>query len=54
MDDSVSTVTKFKDTEIDTFIAMNDFNLNFNNDDITNVYSMNDFYNKVHELEKKI
>ena len=52
MDDSVSTVTKVKDTGIDTFIAMNDFNLDFNNDDTINVYSMDDFYNKVHELEK--
>ena len=51
MDDSVSTVTKVKDTGIDTFIAMNDFNLDFNDDEITKVYSMEDFYNKVHALE---
>ena len=54
IDDSVRTVTNVKDTGIDTFIAMNDFNLDFTDDNITNVYSMNDFYNKVHELEKKI
>ncbi len=54
IDDSVRTVTNVKDIGIDTFIAMNDFNLDFTDDNITNVYSMNDFYNKVHELEKKI
>ena len=51
MDDSVSTVTKVKNIKIDTFIAMNDFNLDFDDDEIINVYSMEDFYNKVHTLE---
>ena len=51
MDDSVSTVSKVKELGIDTFIAMNDFNLEFVDDEITNVYSMEDFYNIVHELE---
>ncbi len=51
MDDSIGTVSKVKETGIDTFIAMNDFNLDFNDEEITNIYSMNDFYNKVHELE---
>ena len=54
MDDSIGTVSKVKELGIDTFIAMNDFNLDFTDDNITNVYSMNDFYNKVHEFEKKI
>ena len=52
IDDSVRTVTNLKDTGIDTFIAMNDFNLDFTDNNITNVYSMDDFYNKVHALEK--
>lgn len=51
MDDSIGTVSKVKETGISTFIAMNDFNLDFNDEEITNVYSMDDFYNKVHELE---
>lgn len=54
MDDSVSTVTKVKDTGIDTFIAMNGFNLDFKDDEITKVYSMEDFYNKVHTIENVI
>ena len=54
MDDSVRTVSKVKETGIDTFIAMNDFNLDFVDDKITNIYSMEDFYNKVHALENKM
>lgn len=50
MDDSIKTVSKVKETGIDTFIAMNDFNLDFSDDEITNVYSMEDFYNKIHKL----
>ena len=50
MDDSVKTVTKVKGIGMDTFIAMNDFNLDFSDDEITNVYSMDDFYNKIHKL----
>ena len=51
MDDSIRTVSKVKETGIDTFIAMNDFNLDFNDEVITNIYSMNDIYDKVHALE---
>ena len=50
IDDSITTVNRIKDSGIITFIAMNDFNLDFNDDKITNVYSMNDFYNKIHSL----
>ena len=51
MDDSIKTVMRVKETGINTFIAMNDFNLGFSDNEITNIYSMEDFYNKVHALE---
>ena len=51
MDDSIKTVTKVKDAGITTFISMNSFNLDFYDKDITNVYNMEGFYNKVYELE---
>ena len=51
MDDSIRTVSKVKDLGITTFLAMNDFNLDFFDDNIINVYSMNDFYNKVKALD---
>ena len=50
MDDSIRTVTRVRENNIDTFIAMNDFNLDFSDDEIINVYSMDDFYNKIHKL----
>ena len=51
MDDSIRTTTAVKTLGIPTFVAMNDFNLDFSDDEIINVYSMEDFYNKIHELE---
>lgn len=52
MDDSIRTVSAVKTTGIHTFIAMNNFNLDFKDNEITNIYSLMEFYNKVHKLEK--
>ncbi len=51
MDDSVRTVSAFKTTGITTLIAMNCFNLDFKDEKITNIYNMNELYNKIHELD---
>ena len=50
MDDSVKTVLAVKDLGIHTFIAINDFNLDFKDAEITNIYSMNGLYNEIHTL----
>lgn len=50
MDDSTRTVSSVSELGIKTFIAMNNFNSNFKNDNITNIYNLKDFYNKIQEL----
>ena len=52
MDDSVRTVTKVKTIGIDTYIAMNCFNLDFHDEEITNIYNFDQFYEEVHKLNK--
>ena len=52
MDDSSKTVISVSELGIDTFIAINNFNLDFKNDNITNIYSLIDFYNKIQNLSK--
>ena len=52
MDDSVRTVSQVKTLGIETCIAMNSFNLDFKDDEITNIYSMQEFYNRIHEIKK--
>jgi len=51
MDDSVKTVSLVKTLGIKTFIAINSFNMNFKDDKITNIYSMNEFYEKIKKIE---
>lgn len=50
MDDSTRTVSSVSELGIKAFIAMNNFNSNFKNDNITNIYNLKDFYNKIQEL----
>ena len=50
MDDAEKNVKIVKYTGIKTYMAMNNFNMNFKDEDITNIYSMNEFYEKVHDL----
>ena len=52
MDDSEKTDRLVSEKGIVTLMAMNNFNLNFKENNITNIYSMEEFYNKVHELDK--
>lgn len=47
MDDSIKNCMAVNELGIKTFIAMNSFNLDFEDDNITNVYSMYDFYNRI-------
>lgn len=49
MDDSIRTVSAVKTLGINTFIAMNSFNLDFKDEQITNIYSMREFYEKIKE-----
>ena len=51
MDDSVKTVQTVSKLGINTFIAMNNFNLDFKNENITNIYNLNEFYEKIHEIK---
>lgn len=51
MDDTVKIINSMKETDIRTFISMNDYNMDFKDSNITNIYSMDEFYNKVHESE---
>jgi len=50
IDDSVKTVLSVKELGIKTFIAMNDFNLDFKDDQITNIYNMNQFLQEISKL----
>lgn len=47
MDDSARNCRSVSSYGIDTFIAMNDFNLDFEDDTIEKVYSMDEFYQKI-------
>ena len=47
MDDSIKTVLAMKETGIKTLIAMNSFNLDFQDDIITNIYNMNDLLTQI-------
>ena len=51
MDDSVRNVRSVSSYGIKTFIAINDFNLDFQDDLIENVYNMNEFYKKVNDFK---
>lgn len=50
MDDSEKNCKAVSELGIKTFIAMNSFNLDFKDDNIDNVYNMNDFYEKILKL----
>lgn len=47
MDDSANHCLGVSETGIKTCMAMNDFNLDFYSEKITNIYNMNEFYEKV-------
>lgn len=51
MDDSVRTVLAVKELGINTFIAMNDFNLDFKDESIKNIYNMNQFLQEVNKID---
>ena len=53
MDDSIKTVLAVKTIGIHTCIAMNCYNLDFTDEEITNIYNMEEFYNKIQELQKE-
>lgn len=53
MDDSIKTVLAVKELGIETFIAMNDFNLDFKDEKIINVYNMNQFYKEINSILEK-
>ncbi len=50
IDDSEKNCRAVSELGIKTFIAMNSFNLDFKDDNIDNVYSMSEFYNKILKL----
>ncbi|MBQ7667880.1 MAG: hypothetical protein IJS47_00945 [Clostridia bacterium] len=52
MDDSEKTCKAVSELGIKTFIAMNPYNLEFKDDNIINIYSMNEFYNEVLNIQK--
>ena len=52
MDDSIKTISAVKTLGIHTFAAMNCFNLDFHDNEITNIYNWNEFYQKIQELKK--
>ena len=54
MDDSVRTVSSVSELGIKTFIAMNSFNLDFENDKIVKIYDMDQFLQEINKLENKI
>ena len=51
MDDSERTDRLVSEKGIETCMAMNNFNMNFKDENITNIYSMDEFYKKVHSLD---
>ena len=51
MDDSTKTVRLVSSEGIRTFIAMNNFNADFEDSDITKIYSLNEFYEEIHLLQ---
>jgi len=54
MDDSPKNVLAVKTLGIETFIAINYFNMNFSDDTIKKVYSMDDFYKKIQDIYKNL
>ena len=52
MDDSVRTISAVKELGITTCLAVNNFNIDYKDDKVINVYDLDDFYNRVHEIEK--
>ena len=52
MDDSINTDRLVNNEGIKTFLAVNNFNNDFSDDEIINVYSMEDFYRKITELNE--
>ena len=53
MDDSGRNVRAVSELGIKTYIAMNDFNEDFEDENIEKVYSLDDFYEKVTMSNKK-
>ena len=51
MDDSIKTVSAVKELGIKTFIAMNNFNLDFKDDKIINIYNMDQFFQEITNLD---
>ena len=51
MDDSEKNCIAVSQLGIKTFIAINAFNQNFKDDSITNIYSMNEFYQEIQKLQ---
>ena len=51
MDDSEKNCIAVSELGIKTFIAMNTFNLDFKNENIINIYSMNEFYQELQKLQ---
>ena len=51
MDDSINTINNIKDTNIKTLLAMNIYNNDYQDDNVTNIYSMDELYNVIHELD---
>ena len=51
IDDSEKNCISVSELGTKTFIAMNSFNLEFSSEKITNIYSMDDFYNEILKLQ---
>ncbi len=52
VDDSIKTINNVKTTGINTLIAINCFNQDFYDENVTNIYNMDEFYDKVKMIEK--
>ena len=51
MDDSEKNCLEVSELGIKTFIAMNSFNLGFKDENIINIYNMNEFYDEMQKLQ---